>query len=145
CKCSAPRSAKPRAARFATPVPDELAPLVIRRLLEKFPAVASADVEDVILGCAMPEAESGGNMASHRRPSLPASPTLSPASPSFASAAPASNRSPSPPTPSARERRKSSSLVAVIGDSGASARLLRVAAPGLRAGELDSPTYDLNV
>ncbi len=43
--------------------PDELAALVIRRLLEKHPAVAAADVEDVILGCAMPEAESGGNMA----------------------------------------------------------------------------------
>jgi acetyl-CoA acyltransferase len=43
--------------------PDELAALVIRRLLEKYPQVAPADVEDVILGCAMPEAESGNNMA----------------------------------------------------------------------------------
>src|ERR1700736_1184969 len=32
--------------------PDELAAIVIRRLLEKYPQVAPADVEDVILGCA---------------------------------------------------------------------------------------------
>jgi len=35
---------------------------VIRRLLELYPQVAPGDVEDVILGCAMPEAESGNNM-----------------------------------------------------------------------------------
>ena len=43
--------------------PDELAALVIRRLLAAYPRVSPADVEDVILGCAMPEAESGNNMA----------------------------------------------------------------------------------
>ncbi len=43
--------------------PDELAAVVIRRLLEKYPQVAPSDIEDVILGCAMPEAESGNNMA----------------------------------------------------------------------------------
>ncbi len=43
--------------------PDEMAAAVIRRLLEKYPQVAAGDVEDVILGCAMPEAESGNNMA----------------------------------------------------------------------------------
>ena len=43
--------------------PDELAALVIRRLLAEYPRVSPADVEDVILGCAMPEAESGNNMA----------------------------------------------------------------------------------
>src|SRR6266851_6429392 len=43
--------------------PDEMAATVIRRLLEKYPQVAPSDVEDVILGCAMPEAESGNNMA----------------------------------------------------------------------------------
>src|SRR5438270_4038696 len=42
--------------------PDELAAIVIRRLLEKYPQTAPADIEDVILGCAMPEAESGNNM-----------------------------------------------------------------------------------
>jgi acetyl-CoA acyltransferase len=43
--------------------PDELAAIVIRRLLEKYPQVGPGDIEDVILGCAMPEAESGNNMA----------------------------------------------------------------------------------
>src|SRR6266480_4336561 len=42
--------------------PDEMAAVVVRRLLEKYPQVAPADVEDVIIGCAMPEAESGNNM-----------------------------------------------------------------------------------
>ncbi len=43
--------------------PDDLAATVIRRLLEKYPAVARAEIDDVILGCAMPEAEAGMNMA----------------------------------------------------------------------------------
>jgi acetyl-CoA acyltransferase len=43
--------------------PDDLAATVIRALLAKHPEVAAGDVEDVILGCAMPEAESGSNMA----------------------------------------------------------------------------------
>src|SRR5437763_7773124 len=43
--------------------PDELVAVVVRRLLEKYPQVAPAEIEDVILGCAMPEAESGNNMA----------------------------------------------------------------------------------
>lgn len=43
--------------------PDDLAAIVIKALLEKYPQVAPDDVEDVILGCAMPEAESGSNMA----------------------------------------------------------------------------------
>src|SRR5579863_7383517 len=42
--------------------PDDLAAIVIRALLEKYPQ-AKAGVEDVILGCAMPEGESGNNMA----------------------------------------------------------------------------------
>jgi acetyl-CoA acyltransferase len=40
--------------------PDDLAALVIRELMRRYP---QAEVEDVILGCAMPEAESGSNMA----------------------------------------------------------------------------------
>src|SRR5579862_2018876 len=43
--------------------PDELAAIVIRALLKKYPQVAHGDIEDVILGCAMPEGESGNNMA----------------------------------------------------------------------------------
>src|SRR3954466_10117556 len=43
--------------------PDELAAIVIREALARVPAVAPADVDDVILGCAMPEAEQGLNVA----------------------------------------------------------------------------------
>jgi acetyl-CoA acyltransferase len=43
--------------------PDDLAAEVIRALLAKYPAVDAAEVDDVILGCAMPEAESGMNIA----------------------------------------------------------------------------------
>ncbi len=42
--------------------PDDLAAVVIGALLEKYPA-ANDGVEDVILGCAMPEGEAGNNMA----------------------------------------------------------------------------------
>jgi acetyl-CoA acyltransferase len=42
--------------------PDDLAACVIRALLDRYPA-AKDGVEDVILGCAMPEGEAGGNMA----------------------------------------------------------------------------------
>jgi acetyl-CoA acyltransferase len=43
--------------------PDDLAAVVIRALLEKYPRVPKEDIEDVILGCAMPEGEQGWNMA----------------------------------------------------------------------------------
>ncbi|HVW84707.1 MAG TPA: acetyl-CoA C-acyltransferase, partial [Bryobacteraceae bacterium] len=43
--------------------PDDLAATVIRALLDKYPQVPKEDVEDVILGCAMPEGEQGSNMA----------------------------------------------------------------------------------
>ena len=43
--------------------PDDLAALVIRHLLEKYPTIAPEEIDDVILGCAMPEAESGMNIA----------------------------------------------------------------------------------
>jgi acetyl-CoA acyltransferase len=42
--------------------PDDLAAVVIRALLDRHPAVKE-DVDDVILGCAMPEGEAGSNMA----------------------------------------------------------------------------------
>ena len=41
--------------------PDDLAAIVIRALLKRYPQATA--VEDVILGCAMPEGESGNNMA----------------------------------------------------------------------------------
>ena len=43
--------------------PDDLAAIVIRALLEKYPQVPVDEIEDVILGCATPEGESGMNMA----------------------------------------------------------------------------------
>jgi acetyl-CoA acyltransferase len=43
--------------------PDDLAAAVVRRLLEKHPQVAAAGIDDVVVGCAFPEAESGMNMA----------------------------------------------------------------------------------
>ncbi|MBS1854216.1 MAG: thiolase family protein [Acidobacteria bacterium] len=42
--------------------PDDLAAVAIRALLERYPAAKDA-IDDVILGCAMPEGEAGGNMA----------------------------------------------------------------------------------
>ena len=43
--------------------PDDLAATVFRALLDRHPEIAAEDIEDIILGCAMPEAESGSNMA----------------------------------------------------------------------------------
>ena len=43
--------------------PDELAASVVGALLEKYPEIEKDDIEDVILGCAMPEGEQGSNMA----------------------------------------------------------------------------------
>ena len=43
--------------------PDDLAAITIRAVLARHPAINKDDVEDVILGCATPEAESGMNMA----------------------------------------------------------------------------------
>jgi acetyl-CoA acyltransferase len=43
--------------------PDDMAAAVIRALLDKYPAVDRESIDDVILGCAMPEAEQGMNMA----------------------------------------------------------------------------------
>src|SRR5438552_19019539 len=43
--------------------PDELAATVIQEALRRAPGVDAAEVDDVILGCAMPEAEQGLNLA----------------------------------------------------------------------------------
>src|SRR5216110_529302 len=43
--------------------PDELAAVAIAEALKRAPGVEPADVDDVILGCAMPEAEQGLNVA----------------------------------------------------------------------------------
>src|SRR5437763_9850408 len=43
--------------------PDELAATVIAEALRRAPGIEPADIDDVILGCAMPEAEQGLNVA----------------------------------------------------------------------------------
>ncbi len=59
------RSAVGRAHKgsLAQKRPDELAGDVIRGLMARVPQVKPSDVEDVVLGCAMPEAEQGLNIA----------------------------------------------------------------------------------
>ena len=55
--------------------PDELAAAVIREAITRAPGVDPAEIDDVILGCAMPEAEQGLNVAriAALRAGLPAS------------------------------------------------------------------------
>ena len=48
---------------LATTRPDDLAATAIQAALERVPALEAGEVEDVILGCAMPEAEQGANVA----------------------------------------------------------------------------------
>src|SRR6187200_1352562 len=43
--------------------PDEMAAVVIKEALQRAPGLDPADVDDVIMGCAMPEAEQGLNVA----------------------------------------------------------------------------------
>ncbi len=59
------RSAVGRAHKgsLANKRPDELAGEVIRGLMARVPQVKPADVEDLVLGCAMPEGEQGLNVA----------------------------------------------------------------------------------
>ena len=43
--------------------PDELAAIVLREAIARAPGVEGAEIDDVVLGCAMPEAEQGLNVA----------------------------------------------------------------------------------
>ena len=43
--------------------PDDMAAIAIQEALRRVPALDMGEVEDVILGCAMPEAEQGNNVA----------------------------------------------------------------------------------
>ncbi|HOK45119.1 MAG TPA: thiolase family protein [Bryobacteraceae bacterium] len=43
--------------------PDDLAAAVVRALIDRYPQVPADEVDDVILGCAFPEAEAGMNIA----------------------------------------------------------------------------------
>jgi acetyl-CoA acyltransferase len=64
----------PRGA-LAAVRPDDLAAVALRGALERVPQLDPAEVEDVILGCAMPEGEQGLNVAriAAMRAGLPAS------------------------------------------------------------------------
>ena len=61
---SAARTAVGKAPRgtLRTTRPEEMAAAVIRAVMERSPAVDAQDIDDVILGCAMPEAEQGMNV-----------------------------------------------------------------------------------
>ena len=48
---------------LATTRPDDLAAIALRGALDRAPGLDAAEIDDVILGCAMPEGESGYNMA----------------------------------------------------------------------------------
>src|SRR5687768_16367199 len=43
--------------------PDEMAAAAVRAVLERAPGIEPGDIDDVILGCAMPEGEQGMNVA----------------------------------------------------------------------------------
>jgi len=62
---SAVRTAVGRSGRgvFATTRPDDLAAFAVKGALERVPTLDVAEVGDLILGCAMPEAEQGWNLA----------------------------------------------------------------------------------
>src|SRR5574342_695787 len=49
--------------RIRTVRPDDLAALVIKGVLDRAPQISPERVEDVILGCAMPEGSQGMNLA----------------------------------------------------------------------------------
>lgn len=61
CLRTAVGKANRGALRFTRP--DDLAAAVFQALLARNPAIDPSLIEDVILGCAMPEAEAGSNMA----------------------------------------------------------------------------------
>ena len=62
---SAVRTAVGRAPKGTLSIvrPDDMAGDVIREALNRAPGVSAADVDDVVLGCAMPEGEQGMNVA----------------------------------------------------------------------------------
>src|SRR6476661_7669664 len=62
---SAVRTAVGKASKGALVAtrPDDLAAVAIREALARVPALDAKEIDDVILGCAMPEAEQGMNVA----------------------------------------------------------------------------------
>ena len=64
--------------------PEDLLTFMLEQAVERTPNLEKAAVEDLMIGCAFPEAEQGLNIALW--PKWPDSPTRSPARPSTASA-----------------------------------------------------------
>ena len=62
---SAVRTAVGRAGKgvFATTRPDDLGAVAVRGALERVPKLDVAEIGDLVMGCAMPEAEQGWNIA----------------------------------------------------------------------------------
>ena len=62
---SAVRTAVGKAPRGTLSIvrPDEMAAAVIRAAIDRAPGASAAEIDDVIVGCAMPEAEQGLNVA----------------------------------------------------------------------------------
>jgi acetyl-CoA acyltransferase len=54
---------KAKRGNLVTTRPEDLAATVLKSLIEVTPGVDSKDIEDVIIGCAMPEGQQGLNMA----------------------------------------------------------------------------------
>ena len=46
--------------------PDDLAAIAIQEAIRRVPGLDPKEIEDVILGCAMPEAEAGNEHRAHR-------------------------------------------------------------------------------
>jgi acetyl-CoA acyltransferase len=62
---SAARTAVGKAPRgtLRTTRPDDMAAAVVQEVIRRVPGLDAGEIEDVILGCAMPEAEQGNNVA----------------------------------------------------------------------------------
>jgi acetyl-CoA acyltransferase len=62
---SAVRTAIGRSGKgsFATTRPDDLAAVAVRGALDRVPALETKEIGDLVLGCALPEAEQGWNLA----------------------------------------------------------------------------------
>ena len=54
---------KAKRGGLATVRPDDMAATAIKELLKRTPGLEPAEIEDVVIGCAFPEAEQGLNMA----------------------------------------------------------------------------------
>src|SRR5260370_6999732 len=80
--------------------PDELAAIAIGEALRRVPALDASEIEDVILGCAMPEAEQGLNVAriASLRAGVPITASAVTVNPFCSSALPPIAYPPAPPT-----------------------------------------------